>query len=109
MSTFNHAASRRLTPRKTPAKPGREETSLRFSLTRIIGTTAVSASAFDYLSDLDIVATCAGSAAVLSRFDADLNVTQRIFRAGPNATAINASSPFYDPGTPPSFRDSTAR
>ena len=109
MSTLNHAASHRLTPRKTPAKPDGRESSLRFSLTRIIGTTVLSASAFDYLSDLNVIATCAGSAVVLSKFDAHLNVTQRIFRAGPNATAVNSSSPFYNPGTPPGFRDSTAR
>ena len=106
MSAFNHVANHRLTPKKTPAKLGRDETSLRFSLNRIIGTTAVSASAVGFLPGVDLIATCAGAAAVLSQFNTHLNVTQRIFRAGPTATAVNASSPFYNSGTSFGSRDS---
>ena len=109
MSAINHAASHRLTPRKALAKPGRDENSLRFSLSGIIGATTVSANAVDCLPDLNVVATCAGSAAVLSRFDVDFNVTQRIFRAGPNATAVNVSPTFYNSGTPAGFKDLAAR
>lgn len=109
MSSINQAASHRLTPRKALAKPSRDENSLRFALSGVIGATTVSANAVDFLPDTNIVATCAGSAAVLSRFDVHLNVTQRIFRAGPNATAVNISSNFYNPGTPPGFKDLAAR
>ena len=109
MNSINHAASHRLTPRKALAKPSRDENSLRFSLSGVIGTTTVSANAVDCLPDLNVVATCAGSAAILSRFDVHLNVTQRIFRAGPNATAVNVSSTFYNSNTPPALKDLAAR
>ena len=109
MSSIHHAASHRLTPRKALAKPSHDENSLRFSLSGIIGATTVSANAVDCLPDFNVVATCAGSAAVLSRFDVHLNVTQRIFRAGPNATAVNVSSTFYNSGTPPGIKDLASR
>lgn len=112
MSVLNHTASHRLTPRnkvQTPAKSGREDDSLRLCLKKVIGTTASSPGAIDYLPDHRVIATCAGTVAVVSRFDEYLNITQRVFRAGPNATALNTSASFYNPGTPAGFRDIAAR
>lgn len=109
MSALNHAASHRLTPRnkfQTSAKLGRDDDSPRLSLKRVIGTTTLNASAIDCLPDGNIIATCSAAAVVISHFDEHLQVTQRIFRAGPNATASYTSSSFYNPSTPPAFRDS---
>ena len=113
MSALNHAPSHRLTPRnkfQVPAKSGRDDdSSLRLSLKRVIGTTTLNASAIDSLPDGNIIATCSGAAAVISHFNEHLQVTQRIFRAGPNATASYTSSSFYNPSTPPAFRDIASR
>ena len=112
MSALNHAASHRLTPRnkfQTPGKSGRDDDNPRLALKRVIGTTTLNASAIDCLPDGNIIATCSAAAAVVSQFDEHLQVTQRIFRAGPNATASYTSSSFYNPSTPPAFRDIASR
>ena len=112
MSALNHAASHRLTPRnkfQTPAKSGHNDSSPQLSLKRVIGTTTLNASAIDCLPDGNIIATCSAAVVVVSQFDEDLQVTQRIFRAGPNATASYSSSSFYNPSTPPAFRDIASR
>ena len=102
----------RLTPRskfQTSSNIGRDDESLRLSLQKVIGTTALSASAVDYLPDRNVIATCAGSVAIVSHIDENLNITQRIFRAGPNTVAHNSSASFYNPSTPPGFRDLPVR
>ena len=110
MSTIGHAASPMSTPTsrfhaiQTPGllstKQARENNNLQISFKSVAGNTTNSANAFDTLSD-HTFACCAGSAAVLSRVDEHLVITQQLFRARPNALPINATPSFYHPATPP--------
>lgn len=112
MSSIGHAAGSMLTPLsrfhaiQAPSRYSTKQTqeyySLQLSLKSVVGTTTNSVNAFDTLPEHHIFACCAGSAAVLSLVDGHLNITQRLFRVGPNALPINATPSFYNPATPPS-------
>ena len=80
----------------------REHSILQLSFSSVVGTTTNSINAFDALLEHNTFAYCVGSAAVLSRVDEHLGITQHLFRVRPNALPINASSSFYDSATPPS-------
>ena len=67
--------------------------SLDLSLKTVIGTTTDSGNAFDCLPNLNIYATCAGSAVVLAQVDEQLNVTQRFYKAGSSVAAANTNAP----------------
>ena len=111
MSSIGHAASLRLTPKsrfhpiqtptQTPTKISRDDSGLQLTLKNVIGTTTSSANAFDAVAEHHTFVCCAGPAAILSRVDEKLNITQRLFRARPNALPINATPSFYNPSTPP--------
>ena len=111
MSSIGHAASLRLTPKnrfhpiqtltQTPTKVSRDESGLQLTLKNVIGTTTSSASAFDAVAEHHTFVCCAGPAAILSRVDENLNITQRLFRARPNALPVNPTLSFYNPSTPP--------
>ena len=83
-------------------KQAREYNTLQLSLKSLVGTTTSSINAFDALPEHHTFVCCAGPAAVLTRVDEHLNITQQLFRAKPNATPINATTSFYNPATPPS-------
>ena len=85
----------------SPTKQAREYNSLQLSLESVAGTTTNSANAFDTLPEHHTFVCSTGSAAVLSRVDEHLNITQHLFRARPNALPINATPSFYNPATPP--------
>ena len=84
-----------------PTKQARELNNLQLSLKNVIGTTTNSVNAFDALPGHHSFVCCAGSAAVLSRVDERLNISQQFFRAKPNISPINATPSFYNPATPP--------
>ena len=83
------------------ARPARELNNLQLSLKNVIGTTTNSVNAFDALPGHHSFVCCAGSAAVLSRVDEHLNISQQFFRAKLDASPINATPSFYNPATPP--------
>lgn len=83
-------------------KQARGYDSLQLSLKSVFGTTTNSMNAFDALPEHHTFVCCAASAAVLSRVDEHLNITQDLFRARPNVFPINATPSFYNPATPPS-------
>ena len=89
-------------PSFNAAKQARECNSLQLSLESVVGTTTNSVNGFDTLPEHYTFVCCAGSAAVLSRVDKHLNITQQLFRARPNALPINATPSFYNPATPSS-------
>ena len=111
MSSNGHAAGLRLTPKNKfypaqstthmPRKLSRDDKSLQLTLKIVIGTTTSSANAFDALPEHHSFVCCAGPAAILARVDEKLNVSQRLFRARPNAFSVNATPSFYNPSTPP--------
>lgn len=111
MNAIGHAASLRLTPKNrfhptntpthTPVKQAREDSGLQLTLKNVIGTTTSSANAFDATPAHHTFVCCAGPAAILSQVDENLNITQRLFRARPNASPVNATPSFYNPSTPP--------
>lgn len=112
MSAIGHATSLVLTPTSrfhaiqntnpSLTKQTREYNSPQLSLKSVIGTTTKSVNAFDALPEYHTFVCCAGSAAVLSRVDDHLNITQQLFRARPNTIPINANISYYNPATPPS-------
>ncbi len=83
-------------------KQTREYSNLQLSLKSVAGTTTTSVNAFDALPEHHTFVCCAGSAAVLSRVDEHLNITQHLFKAKFNPIPINATPSFYNPATPPS-------
>ncbi|KAL9100634.1 MAG: hypothetical protein Q9163_004004 [Psora crenata] len=107
MSSTVHGPSGRLTPRRklptthNATRLAQEDDRLILSLNSIIGTTTTNANAFDSESGKDLFAYCAGPAAVISDVDVNLNVTQRLFRAAPNASPLNSAPSYYNPSTPP--------
>ena len=74
---------------------------LHLSFKSLIGTTSISVNAFDALPEQNTFLCCAGSAVVLCRLDENLNITQQLFRARPDAIPIIATPSFYNPATPP--------
>lgn len=112
MSSIGHAASSMLTPMSRfhatqnhgldLAKHAREYNNIQLSLRSVVGITTNSVNTFDVLPEHHTFVCCAGSAAVLSRVDEHLNITQKLFKAKPNASPVNASTSFYNPATPPS-------
>ncbi len=99
----------RLTPIQTPGKSTREDTGVRLSLKRVIGTTTGSANAFDSDHESHSFAVCAGSTVVLSQIDEDLNITQRFFRARPDVWPTSATCSFYSSPVAQSTSDSRSR
>ena len=111
MSSIGRAASSMLTPMSRthaiqspslgPTKQAPAYNNLQIGLKSVAGNTTSSVNEFDALPEHHSFAYCAGSATVLSRVDEHLNITQQLFRAGPNAVPINATPSFYNPATPP--------
>lgn len=111
MSSIGHATSPMLTPMSRfhapqnsgtkSTKQSREVSGLQISLKRVVGTTTNSVNAFDALPEHHTFVCSAGPAAVLSRVDEHLNITQQLLRARANVLPVNASPSFYNPATPP--------
>lgn len=111
MSAKGHASNWRLTPKNrflsgksmSPAlaKPDREESGLQLTLKAVFGTTTASADGFDTDPRSNVFVCCAGPAAILSRVDTQLNITQQLYRARHDAAPVNAIPSFYNPSTPP--------
>lgn len=108
--------SSKLTPSNSPLlkPPARShyrhssyQTSL--SLQAVIGTTTSGPNGFSSHEPSRSVALCAGSAAVLAELDEELNLSQRFFRARPNATGFNLVPSYYNNGTPPGTPDTRLR
>lgn len=78
-----------------------EDLGCHLQLKTVIGTTTSSPNAFDSLPDIDAFAVCAGSAVIVARVDAHLNINQQLFRARPNARPVNETHSFYNSSTPP--------
>ena len=108
MSLNGRGGVLRLTPRNRlpPSNPGLRASSdddrLQLNLKTVIGTTTNAPNAFDSIADRHVFAHCAGPAAIICEVDEDVNVTQRLFRARPNASPVNSTASFYNPSTPPS-------
>lgn len=82
-------------------RPSQNVHDCHLQLQTIIGTTTSSPNSFDCHPDIETFTVCAGSAVVVAKVDADLNITQKIFRAKPNVRPINETLSFYNPSTPP--------
>lgn len=109
MNSIGHAASTPLSrfnasqsPNLTSTKQARDSYNLRLSLSNVVGITTNSVNAFDALPEHNTFVCCAGTAAVLSRVNENLQITQRVFRLRPNVSATNATPSFYNVATPPS-------
>lgn len=108
MSGLSSLSGSRLTPnnRSHPSlnlgKSAQEDSSFQLTLKTAIGTTSSSSSSFSCLQGFDIFAVCAGSAVVVSRIDSKLKITQRLFRARPNAQPLNEPSPASNSTNSPS-------
>lgn len=89
-------------PGRSLTRQGRECNKLQLSLISVVGTTTNSVNAFDALPECHTFVCCASSAAVLSRVDEHLKITQQLFRARPNAIPINTTPSFYNAATPSS-------
>lgn len=83
---------------KSPTKANRHEFSL--ALKKVIGTTAVSANAFDGVSSNNTFAFTAGAAAVLITVNEDHSISQKFYRARPAASPLIPASPIHGPSTP---------
>ncbi|KAL1954390.1 hypothetical protein VTO42DRAFT_1205 [Malbranchea cinnamomea] len=92
---------------RSPYKHSPYQTSL--SLQAVIGTTTSGPNGFSCHEPSRSFALCAGSAAVLAELDGELNLSQRFFRARPNATGLNPVPSYYNHGTPPSTPDTRTR
>ena len=106
MSSIGHGGGLRLTPRHRlypPANATRsqDDDRLQLCLKTVIGTTTTSANAFDSSPSRHCFVYCAGPAAIVSQAHEDFSITQRLFRARPNALPINATPSYYNPHTPP--------
>ena len=66
---------------QTPSKTSREGSEIQVVLKKVLGSTTSSASGFDCNPSTSTFAFCAGSTAVVSHVDAELNITQKFFRA----------------------------
>lgn len=82
---------------KSPTKTSKHEFNL--SLKRVIGTTAVSANAFDGIHSNDTFAFTAGAAAVLVTVESDYSLSQKFYRARPTTAPVIAAAPVH-PSTP---------
>ena len=92
----------RLPPSNPVSKASSDDDRLQLTLKTVIGTTTNTPNAFDSIAARHVFAHCAGPAAIVCEVDEDLNVTQRLFRARPNASPVNSTASFYNPSTPPS-------
>jgi hypothetical protein len=106
---FSTPSNSRLTPwgnKLTPSRPSTTKTSSKssrdagLSLRHVIGTTANSANAIDTLPSSKSLAFTAGAAAVLATFDDNLRLSQRFYRARPQARPLNPTPIVYSPSTP---------
>ena len=110
MSTSGHAAcltpkNRFLPAQRTGQRIGRyvrEGNGLQLALRITLGTTTGSVNAFDAVPEQNSFVCCAGPSAILSQVDEHLNITQRLFRANPQASPLNSTHSFYNPAAPPS-------
>jgi len=66
---------------QAPSKTSREGSEIQVVLKKVLGSTTSSASGFDCNPSTSSFAFCAGSTAVLAYVDAELNITQKFFRA----------------------------
>ena len=106
MSSIGHGGGLRLTPRhrlypKSNATRSQEDDRLQLCLKSVIGTTTTTANAFDSNLIRRCFVYCAGPAAIVSQVHEDFSITQRLFRASPNAVPVNPTPSFYNPNTPP--------
>lgn len=99
MSAFT--PNNRFHPSQATGRPSQDDHDYSLQLKTVIGTTTSSPNSFDCHPDIQTFVLCAGSAVVLARVDAHLNITQKIFRARPNARPINETPTFYNHSTPP--------
>ncbi|MCJ1468725.1 hypothetical protein MMC07_007355 [Pseudocyphellaria aurata] len=90
-----------LHPSQANGRPSQDDHDYLLRLKTVLGTTTSSPNSFDCHSDIKTFAVCAGSAVIVARVDAHLNIAQQIFRARPNARPVNETPSFYNPSTPP--------
>ena len=88
-------------PSQVAGKSSQDDASFHLGLKSVIGTTTTSPNSFDFLSENNIFAFCAGSAVVVARVDAQLGISQQFYRARPNIRSVNETQSFYNPSTPP--------
>lgn len=91
----------RFHPTKATGRPSHDDHDYHLQLKTVIGTTTSSSSSFDCHPEIKTFVVCAGSAVIVAKVDAHLNITQQIFRARPNARPVNETPSFYNPSTPP--------
>lgn len=88
-------------PNQAAVRSFQEDVGCHLQLKTVIGTTTSSPNSFDSLPHINAFAICAGSAVIVARVDAQLNITQNLFRARPNARPVNETFSFYSSSTPP--------
>ena len=87
-------------PNQAAVRSFQEDVGCHLQLKTVIGTTTSSPNSFDSLLAINAFAVCAGSAVIVARVDAQLNITQHLFRARPNARPVNESFSFYSSTSP---------
>ena len=93
----------------TPIKNTQASSSWRLVLKKILGITTTSPRGFDHVHNVSSFAACAGSAAVVIHVDQEFKVTQRYFRARPNALPVNKTLSYYDEPLTPSKTEVRSR
>lgn len=86
---------------KTPSKTSREGSEIQLVLKKVLGSTTSSASGFDCNPSTASFAFCAGSTAVVAHVDAELNITQKFFRAQSSSPRSQHISSHSDPSLAP--------
>lgn len=91
----------RVHPIQATGRQSQDDYDCHLQMKTVIGTTTSSPNSFDCHPEIKTFVVCAGSAVIVARVDAHLNITQQIFRARPNARPINETPSFYNTSTPP--------
>lgn len=99
MSSFT--PNNRFHPVQVNGRLFQDDHDYRLHMKTVIGTTTSSPNSFDCHQEIETFVICAGSAVIVARVDAHLNITQQIFRARPNTRPVYETPSFYNPSTPP--------
>lgn len=99
----------RFRPQADPSAGRTDDSGWSLNLKFISGTTSSSSNAFSCDSKHHKIAYCAGSAAIVCSVDEKFHISQRLYRARPNAVPINPTQSFYNPSTPPTTPSKSRR
>ena len=110
MNALNASRSTPKNKQLTSARSIQQDAGCYLALKGVVGSTASSANAFDCNDGTQSFAVCTGPAVSLVKLENGRVVTQRFFRANPEASpASTAAASSYYPGRPPSTPEQRSR